>query len=133
MRIVKDIRKMAFLLAALVLMGTIGSVHATTGNFNFRIIPGGSAPSSDKLRKDDGEQYAYITTTSISGGRGETYGAVYSGGEGQVTWDCPFAVGVTGKPPYYKTGYAGHRYYLLGQDSEYHLKSYSIVKGRWTP
>ena len=132
MRLLKDCKKMALMLVVLVLVGTAAPVHATTQTFNFTIRAGGG-DSTGLAKKSDNENTAYITTTSVTGNRGEVYGAVYNSDAWQVSIDVPLRQGHRAKSGYYQAYSAGRDYMMIGQDSEYNLTGTTYVKGRWTP
>ena len=123
------------IMSCLLLGGMVAS--AETKTFSFVISPTMYDESTWTASKADSEQTAYITPTSITGS-GRIWAAVYgTAGEGQCTADVGIQSGeqnVKKTTAYYKTGYAGRTYQLIGGDSEWEVTSSSFrVSGRWTP
>ena len=118
------------------LLGSM-AVSAETKTFSFVVSPTMYDTGTWTASKADSEQTAYITPTSITGS-GRIWAAVYgTEGEGQCTVDVaiePGEANVRKTSAYYKTGYAGKTYEIIGGDSEWEVTSNDFrASGRWTP
>lgn len=117
----------------------LGSMTASAASkeFYFSITKGNYDTHDWIATKESGVQTAYITPTSIRG-TGRIWAAVYGiNGDGQYTIDVAIQPGQQGsrkESTYYKTGYVGTNYRLLGGDSEWEVTSATFdVTGNWTP
>lgn len=124
----------AAMLACLVYGGP--KVLAYTNTFSFEIYPEQYSLNYSYAKKDDNEQTAYVTPTSISGS-GAVWVTVYDSSGQQCVVDIGIAsseVNVRKTGAYYITGVAGDIYHLGGGDPEWQVtSSLFYVTGRWTP
>lgn len=131
----KKIRTGIIVMAMCMLFGSM-TVFAETKTFSFVIKATGYDSGNWTASKADSEQKAYITPTSVTGS-GRIWAAVYNASGGtQYTQDVAIKSGDTARKTsnYYKTGYAGTTYRLMGGDSEWEVTSNDFrVSGRWTP